>query len=122
MNNFSSDLGEIRIHKILIAQIAETSAMRVDGVAGLAVTPDRLLSQFLRRFHITGISIDLSKTVRIEIPILVKYGYNIPDVSARVQEEIASALSKSLNIDTVYVIVKVKGLSDDTGGTAVQSI
>jgi len=113
MNNFSSEMGEIRIHKILIAQIAETAALRVDGVAGIAVTPDRLLSQFLRRFHITGISIDLSKTVRIEIPILVKYGYNIPDVSARVQEEISSALIKSLNIDTAYVIVKVKGLADD---------
>lgn len=113
MQNIASDLGEIKIHKNLIAQIAETATLQVPGVASLAITSDKLVSHALHFFKLTGIKVELAKTPKVEIPILVKYGYNIPDVSNQVQEEILKALSKSLNIDTAYVVVKIKGLENE---------
>lgn len=113
MKNIASELGEIKIHKNLISQIAETATLHVDGVAALAITTEKWLSKLLHHVKLTGIKVDLSKTLKIEIPILVKYGYNIPEVSAQVQEEILKALAKTLNIDTAYVVVKIKGLENE---------
>ena len=113
MKNITSDLGEIKIHKNLISQIAETATLQVDGVASLAITTDKWISGLLQQVRLTGIKVDLSKTLRIEIPILVKYGYNIPEVSSIVQEEVLKALAKTLNIDTAYIVVKIKGLEDE---------
>ena len=110
MSEFMSDLGPVKIHKNLIAQIAETAALEVEGVSDLAVTPDKLISKVLHKLNITGINIDLTKIPRIEIPILVKYGYNILDVSTQVQEAVSQALLNTLNIDAAQIVVKIKGL------------
>ena len=110
MKHILSDLGEIKIHKNLIRQIVEIAALTVDCVANLAITTERWLSKILSLLKLSGIKIDLSKDVRIEVPIVVKYGYNIPEVAIKVQEEILKSLSRGLNIDSAYIIIKVKGL------------
>jgi uncharacterized alkaline shock family protein YloU len=110
MNNIVSDLGEIKIHHKLIAQIAETVALKVDGVSGLAMTTERWLAGILSSMRLTGVRVDLSDNIQIIIPILVTYGYNVPEVSAKVQEEVLLALRQMLNIETAKIIVKVKGL------------
>jgi len=110
MENIVSDLGEIKIHQKLIAQIAETVALKVDGVAGLAMTTERWLAGILSSIRMTGVRVDLTNNIQIIVPILVTYGYNVPEVSAKVQEEILTALRQMLNIETAKIIVKVKGL------------
>lgn len=118
MNNIVSDLGEIKIHQKLIAQIAETVALKVDGVSGLAMTTERWLAGVLSSIRLTGVRVDLTNNIQIIVPILVKFGYNVPDVSAKVQEEIMSALRQMLNIESARIIVKVKGLGLDDSDDA----
>ena len=110
MKSIISDLGEIKIHKNLITQIVEVSTLSVEGISSIAVIPISLISRILRRLRINGIKIDIANELRIEIPVNVKYGYNIPEVAANLQNEILKSLAKSLNIDTAYIVVKVKGL------------
>ena len=110
MKHIFSDLGEIKIHRNLIRQIVEISTLAVEGVASLAFTHQKWLAKLLSYLKIRGIKVDLSKDLKLEVPIIVKYGYNIPEVAIHVQEEILKSLSKTLNIDTAYIIVKVKGL------------
>lgn len=114
MKNIASELGEIKIHRNLIAQITEAAALQVEGVASLAVTTEEWLSRLLNYFKFTGIKVELGRTLRVEVPILVKFGYNIPDVSNHVQEEILKALANSLNIETAFIVVKIKGLENDS--------
>lgn len=110
MKQIISELGEIKIHKDLISQVVEAATLAVEGVASLAVTPQKQLSKILSYLKIKGIKVDVSKDLNIEVPIIVKYGYNIPGVAAKVQQEILKSLSKTLNLDTAYIIVKVRGL------------
>jgi uncharacterized alkaline shock family protein YloU len=110
MKNIISDLGEIKIHSALIRQIVEIAASSVEGVYSLAASPDRWIAGLISRITTLGIRLDLTKDLKIEVPIIVKQGYNIPEVASRVQEEILKNLAKSLNIDTAYIVVKVKGL------------
>ncbi len=110
MKSIISDLGEIKIHKNLITQIVEASALSVEGISSIAIIPISIISKILRRLKIKRIKIDISNELRIEIPVNVKYGYNIPEVAANLQNKILESLAKSLNIDAAYIIVKVKGL------------
>ncbi len=111
MKHIFSELGEIKIHRNLISQIVEAATLGVEGVSSLSLSSNQWLSKIFSRLKIKGIKVDMSKDLRIEVPIIVKYGYNIPTVATRVQEEVLKSLSKSLNIETAYIIVKVKGLS-----------
>ena len=110
MKHLLSDLGEIKIHKALISQIVEAATLTVEGVATLSITHNKWLAQILAGLKIRTIKVDLSKDLKVEVPVIVRYGYNIPDVAIKVQEEILKSLSKTLNIDTAYIVVKVKGL------------
>ncbi len=111
MNNLSSDLGEIKIHKRLISQVAQIAALKVEGVSCIATTSQRLISKILEKLNLPiNIKIDLSKGPKIEIPVIIKYNYNIPEVALKIQEEILKDLNKILNIDSAYIIVKVKGI------------
>ena len=110
MKSIISDLGEIKIHKNLITQIVEVSALSVEGISSIAIMPVSIISKILRQLKIKGIKIDVANELRIEIPVNVKYGYNIPEVAANLQSRILESLAKSLSIDTAYIIVKVKGL------------
>ena len=110
MIQINSDLGEIKLDKNLIQQTVETAALGVEGVCSLAITTEKWLSQALSRLRINGIKIDSNKGIRIEVPIIVKYGYNVPEVAVSVQEKIMEMLSKNLDLDAAYIIIKVKGL------------
>ena len=110
MKHLLSDLGEIKIHKTLISQIAHAATLTVEGVASLSIAREKWLARVLSLLKVRPIKVDVSKNLRIEVPIVVKFGYNIPNVSVKVQEEILKSLSKTLNIDNAYIVVKVKGL------------
>ena len=111
MNHIISELGEIKIHKKLISQVAETATLSVEGVRGLACSSKGWLAKILKCLKINCIKVDTGKDLKIEVPIIVKYGYNIPQVAGRVQEEVLNSLFKSLNIESAYIIVKIKGLA-----------
>ena len=110
MKQIISQFGEIKIHKDLVSQVVEAATLSVEGVASLAVTPQKHLSKILSYLKIKGIKVDMSKDLNIEVPIIVKYGYSIPAVAARVQQEILKSLSQTLNVETAYITVKVRGL------------
>ncbi|MFC1514334.1 Asp23/Gls24 family envelope stress response protein [Candidatus Omnitrophota bacterium] len=110
MKHLVSDLGEIKIHQALISQIVEASTLTVEGVASLSITHNKWLSRLFSILKLRTIKVDMSKDLKIEVPIIVRFGHSIPDVAVKVQEEILKSLVKTLNIDTAYIVVKVKGL------------
>jgi len=110
MKEILADSGQIKIHSHLIRQVVEIAASSVEGVACLAARHEKWLSKLMSRLNIKGIKLDLSKELKIEIPIIVKYGYNIPEVANNLQQAVLDNLSKSLNIDTAHIVVKVKGM------------
>ena len=109
MKNIISDSGEVKIHKNSIRQIINKATFTVKGVYS-PKEKKTLISSFLKKIALYKIRLDLNKEIEIELPIIVQFGYNIPDVASKVQQEILKKLSSTLNIDNAYIIVKVKGL------------
>ena len=54
------------------------------------------------------IEFDKDGCVTISVPIIVKYGYNIPDVATKVQDAIKAAIDNATNIDIKDINVSVQ--------------
>ncbi len=112
--NYSSELGEIKIHKRLISQIAYIATLKVEGVSYLAFAAQKTISKIAAKWNLWNpIRIDVSRGPRIEIPVIVKYGYNVPDVAFKIQETVLKDLTKMLNIENTHIVVKVKGVEKE---------
>ena len=108
----TTDLGTVRIHKNVIASIASQAAMEVEGVKSINVNFKSGLMELLSRnpLHTIGVEFDKSGEVKLEIPLVIKYGYNIPSVAGSVQESVRNALEKMTNLSIKDININVQGI------------
>ena len=107
-----NELGAIRIHKNVIASISSIAAMEIEGVRKISANFKSGLLELFGHKPFLAIKVDISKNeeVKVDIPIVIKYGYNIPDTAARVQDNVRLALERMSNLSVKDVNVNVKGI------------
>ncbi|MFH1355074.1 MAG: Asp23/Gls24 family envelope stress response protein [Candidatus Omnitrophota bacterium] len=107
-----NDLGTIKIHKNVIASIASLATQEIDGVKRVGGDFKSGFLQLIGRRHLWVIKVEINKNeeVKIEVPIVLKYGFNIPDVANRVQENIRISLEKMTNLSIKDIDVNVQGI------------
>lgn len=102
--------GTIKISEEVIASIASTAALEIEGVLKV----NQKLSASIKNLGIqlkhvvNGVNIiNGDDGVDITLQIVIKHGYNIPDVAQKVQSNVTDALSgmTGLVIKRVNVIV-----------------
>lgn len=110
--NTDTDLGAIRIHTNVISSIAAIAAAEIDGVKRIGNNLQSGMLELLGKKSSGAIKVELDKNeeVRIEIPLIIKYGYKVPDIAARVQENVRSAIEKMTDLSVRTVDIKVKGI------------
>jgi len=97
--------GNIRISEEVLAVIAADAANEVDGVAGFN---GNLALQIMGKNQKKGIRILMGDdAVVLELDVLIKYGYTIPDVARKVQDVVMSAVeaTSGLNVEAINVTV-----------------
>jgi uncharacterized alkaline shock family protein YloU len=105
-----NDLGLVRIHRNVISSISSIAALEIEGVKSVGKDiKSSLLDVFCQNCFL-AIKVEISKNeeVKVEIPLVVKYGYNIPDVASRVQENVRGALEKMSNLSIKDVNINVR--------------
>ncbi|HTZ11800.1 MAG TPA: Asp23/Gls24 family envelope stress response protein, partial [Candidatus Margulisiibacteriota bacterium] len=77
-----TDLGTIRIHKNVIASIASLAAADIQGVKRVGSRFAGTILDFIGNKASSGIRVEINKNeeVKVEIPLIIKYGFNIPDI------------------------------------------
>ncbi len=105
-----TDLGTIKIHRNVIASIASLAAIEIEGVKRVGGDFTSGIMELLGKKSLNSIRVEFDKNdeVKIEIPLVIKYGWNIPDTASKAQESIRAALEKmtSLIVKGVHVIVQ----------------
>ena len=97
--NTKTELGEVKIHKGVIASIATQATRQIPGVLDIGKDLKTALLQFLgKKDPAIKIEFDKDGEAVITIPIVVKYGYNIPEVASKVQEDVKLAVESSTSI------------------------
>ncbi len=108
-----NDLGQIKIHNNVMASIAFIAACEVEGVARVCDDVRSHALRWLGKKTLTG-AIDVrqegSDIINIIIPLIVKYGYNIPDIAGKIQERVRAAVEESTDVTLKEVVIKIKGV------------
>jgi len=107
-----TDLGVVRIHKNVIASIASIAAQEIPGVKKVGGDFKSGILEFIGKKGVASIRVEIDKNeeVRVEIPLVIKYGFNIPEIANKVQESVRSALEKMTNLLIKYVYIIVQGI------------
>lgn len=93
----------------LISGLAATSVKGVLGLSGGSVVND--LNELLGRKNLRkGIRVELEEPLLIEIPIILHFGYNLPDVGRQVQEKVKAAVESMTGLEVGQVKVKIDGV------------
>ena len=100
-NTNEEGIGEIRIANEVVAAIASISASEIEGVETLT---GQIKNELVGRFG-------SKKNAIVEIEITMKYGYSIPETSARVQERISQAINEMTGLEVERVDVNIAGVA-----------
>jgi len=110
-----SDLGTIRIHKKVIASIASLASLEIDGVKRVGGDIKTNLYELFGRKSLAGIKVDIDKNadVKLEIPLIVKYNFNLPEIANKVQENVRRALEKMTNLSIRDINVNIQSIEKE---------
>ena len=107
-----SDFGRIQIADEVIATIAGTAALEVEGLAGMVgkITGD-LAGMLGRKNMAKGVKVEVfEQQTIITANIAVKYGYKIHEVSEQVQQRIKTAVETMTGLSASEINVHVSGI------------
>ena len=105
--------GFITISDDVVADIAGLAVTEVDGVAHLTGTsPTEIITKIGKKKRSKGIRVifEEEKCIRIDVSVIVRFGYNIVEVSAAVQERVKQALQTMTGLIPAVVNVRVSGV------------
>ncbi len=113
-----TELGDIRIHEGVIASLARRAALSVAGVsrlAGNALVDNIAEIVGSRRMQSRNITISLGEesNVGIEIKVVFKFGFNIPQTATAIQKAVINEVENTTGMNVTHVHVLVHDIEDE---------
>ncbi len=111
--SYPDEMGTIHIADDVLAVIAASAALEVEGVSSLAANLSTDLAELMgRKVYSKGVRLLVSEgRVVLDISILIKYGYSIPDVAKKVQDAVMTAVTNTSGMEVAQVNIQVAGVS-----------
>ena len=105
--------GQVQIADEVVAIIAGLAATEVVGVASMAGNiTNELVSKLGMKNLSKGVKVDVTEEhVSVDLSLNIKYGYNIPDVSERVQDRVKSAIENMTGLTVLDVNIRIAGVN-----------
>ncbi|OGO87138.1 MAG: hypothetical protein A2Y24_01795 [Clostridiales bacterium GWE2_32_10] len=105
-------LGQVQIANEVIESIASIAAMEVNGVYGMAgnVTGDLMKLIGVKNLA-KGVKVDLEEgKVKLDVFIIIKYGYEIPKVANELQNKIKTEVETMSGLEVTTVNINIAGV------------
>ena len=112
-NNYTIELkdqlGEVVIADEVVAVIAGLAAMEVEGVASMAGDATKeLISKLGKKSLSKGVKVDiLEGVVSVALTLNLKDGYNVMDISGKVQENVKVAIENMTGLTVAVVNIRI---------------
>lgn len=108
-SELSTEMGAIRIADEVVSTIAGLAATDIEGVAAMSGGWGTDLVEKLGRKNLgKGIKVEVNNDeTRIDIYIVVQFGYPIPEVAENVQKEVKQAVETMTGLKVTAVNVQV---------------
>lgn len=105
----SDQVGDVRIADEVVAIIAGLATTEVEGVSSMAGNiTNEIVSKLGMKNLSKGILVEvMDDEVKVDVAINIAYGYSIPDVSAKVQDKVKSAIENMTGLTVAVVNVRI---------------
>lgn len=105
----SDQLGEIKIADEVVAIIAGLAATEVEGVSSMAGNiTNEIVSKLGMKNLSKGIMVEvLEDEIKVDVAINIAYGFAIPEVSAKVQDKVKTAVENMTGLEVAVVNVRI---------------
>ena len=102
-------LGEVIIADEVVTIIAGLAATEVEGVSSMAGNiTNELVSKLGKKNLAKGVKVEVvDNSVTVDVAINIAYGYAIPEISAKVQEKIKTAIETMTGLEVNAVNVRI---------------
>ncbi len=110
------ELGNIHISEEVLAVIAAAAALEVEGVGSLSANLGTDLAELFggKKNLSKGIHIAVQEdSIRVELSLLIRYGYTIVEVAKEVQNAVYNAIENTSGLSVECVNVHVCGVVFD---------
>ena len=106
-------IGEVQIADEVVAIIAGLAATEVEGVDSMAGNiTNELVSKLGMKNLSKGVKVTVEESsVLVDITLNLKYGTQIPAVSAKVQDKVKSAIETMTGLSVTEVNIKVASVN-----------
>lgn len=107
------ELGTINIADEVLAVVAASAALEVEGVTSLANNLSSDIAELMgRKVPSKGVRLAVVEgQVVIDLSVMIEYGYSIPDVAKKVQTVVMSAVTDTSGMQVSRVNIQVAGIS-----------
>ena len=105
----SDKVGDVRVADEVVAIIAGLATTEVEGVSSMAGNiTNEIVSKLGMKNLSKGILVEVMENeVKVDVAINIAYGYSIPDVSAKVQDKVKSAIENMTGLTVAGVNVRI---------------
>ena len=109
------NLGEVKIADEVVAIIAGLAATEIEGVASMAGNiTNELVSKLGMKNLSKGVKISVKdETVAVALALNLEYGYQIPEVSKKVQEKVKSAIETMTGLEVSHVNIRIAAVNTE---------
>ena len=108
----SSENGDVQIADNVVAIIAGLAATEIKGVASMAGNiTNELVAKLGMKNLSKGVKVDvLEGIVTVSLALNLKYGYNIREITGKVQEKVKAAIENMTGLEVADVNIRVAGV------------
>lgn len=109
----NNNLGTVQIADDVVAIIAGLAATEVEGVDSMAGNiPHELISKLGMKKLSKGVKVEMIEgCVDVDVALNIAYGYNIPEVSQKVQVKVREAIENMTGLTVEDVNVRIAGVN-----------
>lgn len=103
------NIGTVQIADDVVAIIAGLAATEVEGVKAMAGNiTNELVAKLGMKNLSKGVEVEVvDNTVDVSLSLILAYGYNIPDVSKKVQDKVKTAIENMTGLNVSAVNVRI---------------
>lgn len=104
--------GSVKIADGVVAMIAALASTEVNGVSSMNGNVTHELLNKIGYNNLTrGVKVEVfNKCVRVDLAIIIEYGFNIPATSKKVQEKVKNAIESMTGLEVTDVNVRIAGV------------
>ena len=107
------NIGEVKVADEVVAIIAGLAATEIEGVDSLGGNiTNEIVSKLGMKNLSKGVKVAISDdSVEVSLALNIKYGYEIPAVSKKVQDKVKSAIETMTGLTVTAVNIKIVSLN-----------